>query len=61
MYLDPFFYFAEEVVYHTTVVYEGCGKDRLEDVLYLLELLLQYCIMVADLIDDDALMALRDF
>ena len=60
-YVESFFEFPEEVICHLQkAVYVGCDNDTLEDILYLLEQVLQYYILVADQIDEDLLFALRD-
>ena len=60
--MESFFEFAEEVICHVKSVYVGCDEDTLEDIIYmyLLEQVLQYYILVADPIDEDILLALRD-
>ena len=56
------FEFAEEVICHLKLVYVSCDDDTLENILHLhvLELVLQYYILIADLIDEELLFALRD-
>ena len=58
--MESFFDFAEEVICHLKSVYVSCDDDTLEDILYLLEQVLQYYILVADPIDEHLLFALRD-